>query len=57
MARMIAYLNRGKDILLYKGVTCEVLAMAFPKCLLPDDEDLTESGEQDPYDNHVYNHA
>jgi len=57
MARMIAYLNRGKDILLHEGVTLELLAKAFPKCPLPDDEDPTQPGNQDPYGNHAYNHA
>jgi predicted acylesterase/phospholipase RssA len=58
MARMTAFLNRGRDILLHRGVSQELLDRAFPPAgPLPEEENAGSPGDPDPYDNHAYNTA
>ncbi len=54
MARMAAFLNRGKDLLLREGVDRALVERAFPK-----EGPLPYVGAQkrDPYDNKAYNEA
>ena len=58
LARMTAFLNRGKDVLLYNDVTQELLDRAFPATgPLPEGENAGSPGNKDPYDNRAYNHS